>query len=259
MIGHSEPNTHLLLLNGIHFRPEDEWRDWLEERKAIGIGSIGVSLSGNREIHDRAVGRRGEFGFLCKAMHFAAELGLTRQEKLFLTRGTLPHLPALIDKLETIPGKFSRQISLLTYSGWARQLESDRITQKEYDGLPERIREHLIGGNEHPWRSEKEWITRMIDGEQIPSVGEGFLRLDVNEETVDRLLEQSCDEIFFDLQQRTDKAYSAMPDLSFLRKEYGELENTKMYLSHLDLRKKWLDRYFAVHPAVPDAHLVTWI
>lgn len=63
-LGHSARGCHFILLNGIHFMPEDEWRDWLEERRNLGVSGAGVTLSANQEIHDRWAGRPGEFAFL---------------------------------------------------------------------------------------------------------------------------------------------------------------------------------------------------
>ena len=67
-IGNCSKGDLLLLIDGVGFCPEDEWREWLFERKQVGVSTIGVSLSGSREIHDRLVGRRGEYDFLLKAM-----------------------------------------------------------------------------------------------------------------------------------------------------------------------------------------------
>lgn len=256
-VEHCKREENLLLLNGIHFVADDDWENWLREREQIGITTVGVSLSANQEIHDRWSGRKGEFRFLLEGMRIAGAQGLKRNEKLFLSRSTLPHLETLMDVLDKIPGHAHRDLSLFTYSGWARKMEEERISRSEYDGLSPRFRQYtLIDGGEK-WKSEGEWIGYVQAGHST-APREGFLRLDVREDNIDRLLETSCDDIVDDLTKRTDAAYAVAPSIDYLAATYGDRDNARMYGSLNDLRTKWLDHYFKEHPTKAEVGLATW-
>jgi hypothetical protein len=63
---------------------------------------------------------------------------MVRQEKLFLTKNTLPIFERLLDILDAIPGEVrSRAASPFFYAGLAPPYESERITEDDRDNLPE--------------------------------------------------------------------------------------------------------------------------
>jgi len=65
---------------------------------------------------------------------------MIRQEKLFLTKNTLPLFERLLDLLDTIPGeRRGRSASPFFYAGLPTRYEVERLTEEDRDNLPERI------------------------------------------------------------------------------------------------------------------------
>ncbi|HEU0218500.1 MAG TPA: radical SAM protein [Stellaceae bacterium] len=107
-----------LNLGGLRIRRGSELVAWLEERRAAGITGLHTSLAGHGETHDRWNGRAGDFAYQTTMLRLAGERGMARQEKLFLTRNTLPLFERLLDILDAIPGEIrSRSASLFFYAG----------------------------------------------------------------------------------------------------------------------------------------------
>jgi hypothetical protein len=226
-------------LGGLRIRRGDELIGWIEERQAAGIAGFHASLAGCGETHDRWNGRAGDFEYQLSILRLAGERGMARQEKLFLTRNTLPLFERLLDILDTIPGEVgSRGASPFFYAGLASRYEDERLTEDERDALPERINE-LRGGKFGDWKSEREWIPIMLETAGRPRRLQ--LKLDVDESNIDYLERASCEEIFAERERDYRESYRAIPALDELCARYGDPTNRRIYVMSRDVEGRWLD------------------
>jgi hypothetical protein len=248
-----EPGSRGIRLGGLHWRPDEEMRRWLKERKEIAdIRSVHASIAGYGVVHDRWNGRRGDFDFLCRTMAAAADLGLRLAQRLFLTTDSLPTMDALLDRLAGIDPASETYTGLFVYRGRATRLEAYRITEAIRDGLPDRINALRKRNGEH-WLSERERMA-VISGE-APAVDKVHLRLEVTEDNLPYLETASCGRIFEELCQRTRRAYRSMPSRLELCEAYGDRNNQRIYAFPDDLERKWLDLHVERHALALDRAL----
>src|SRR5271155_4563600 len=131
---------------------------------------------------------------------------MARQEKLFVTKNTLPAFERLLDRLDALPGEQrGRSASPFFYAGLATRYEDERLTEENRDNLPERINS-LRSGKFGTWRSEREWIPIMLETACAPR--RLLLKLDVDEGNIDRLETASCEEIFLAREQDYRDSYA---------------------------------------------------
>ncbi len=236
--------------------PDDELRDWLLQRKEVGLSRIIMSFAGMGKFHDTWVGRRGEYDFLLTMAKIAAELDMERFETIFLTKSTLPQLELLMNTLDGIPNLAERTVLPLLYRGRARNMEDERITQDMLEQCPERILKYL---DLKDLATECEWITRLGDGYESPFAYRKSLIIRLREDNIDELETRTCDEILSDLTKRYDKVHAALPELNELAKTYGDVSNVRMYFID-DLERKWTQRYVQENPEISreDYELVYW-
>ena len=228
-------------LGGLRIRQGDELVAWIEERRAAGIVGFHTSLAGYGETHDRWNGRAGDFEYQTTILRLASECGMMRQEKLFLTKNTLPLFERLLDILDGIPGEVrSRGASPFFYAGLAGRYEDERLTEDERDALPPRIDE-LRSGKFGDWRSEREWLPVMLETADKPRRLQ--LKLDVNEANIEALERQSCEEIFFARERDYQDSYRGIPALDELAARYGDPENRRIYMMSRDVEGRWLDMH----------------
>jgi hypothetical protein len=181
---HRGGTFQILNLGGLRIRRGDELSDWIDERRAAGITGFHVSLAGYRETHDRWNGRRGDFEYQAGILRLGGERGMVREEKLFLTKNTLPMFDRLLDFLDGIPGELRRRsVGSFFYAGLATRYEDERLTEDDRDSLPERINA-LRSGRFGKWLSEREWIPLMLETADEPR--RLVLKLDVDESNIDR-------------------------------------------------------------------------
>src|SRR5215813_10946985 len=141
-------------LGGLRIRLGNDLIKWIEERRAAGIIGFHTSLAGYGETHDRWNGRAGDFDYQTTILRMAGERGMARQEKLFLTKNTLPLFDRLLDILDAIPGEVrSRTATPFFYAGLATRYEETRLTEDDRDSLPERIND-LRSAKFDSWLSE---------------------------------------------------------------------------------------------------------
>src|SRR5262249_44619297 len=130
----------IMNLGGLRLRNQDTLEVWLDERQAAGITGFHTSLAGCSETHDRWNGRKGDFEYQLLILRMAADRGMVRQERLFLTLNTLPLFDRLLDTMESIPGDVrSRIVTPFFYAGLPRRYEDERLTEEVRDALPARI------------------------------------------------------------------------------------------------------------------------
>lgn len=227
-------------LGGLRIRRGEELEAWIEERRAVGvIGFFHTSLAGHGETHDRWNGRVGDFDYQTAILRLAGERGMARQEKLFLTKNTLPLFDRLLDILDTLPGElFSRGASPFFYAGLANRYEDERLTEEDRDNLPERINE-LRAGKFGTWLSEREWIPVMLETAHKPRRLQ--LKLDINETNIEFLESASCEEIFASREREYQDSYRNIPALNELCARYGDPDNRRIYVMSRDVEGRWLD------------------
>lgn len=226
-------------LGGLRVRRGDELTTWLQERQDAGIVGLHTSLAGFGATHDRWNGRAGDFDYQVTVLRLGGERGMTRQEKLFLTKSTLPLFDRLLDLLDAIPGELrGRSLSQLFYAGLATRYEDERLTEEDRDNLPERINA-LRSGKFGTWLSEREWIPIMLETATQPR--RLVLKLDVDENNIDQLENTPCEEIFARRELEYRASYSAIPTLAELSERYGDPENRRIYMMSRDVEGRWLD------------------
>src|SRR5215470_8264456 len=231
----------VLNLGGIRIREGDALDAWLDERRAAGIAGFHTSLAGYDETHDRWNGRAGDFAYQTLILRRGGERGMYRQERLFLTKNTLPLFDRLLDILDGIPGEIrNRIVTPFFYAGLGRRYEDERITEEIRDNLPERIAT-LRRGRFQDWRSEREWIPIMKETAHEPR--KLAMKLDVNEANIDWLEQASCEEIFAEREHAYREDYRRMPALDELCERYGDRDGRKVYMLTRDLEQKWQDMY----------------
>jgi hypothetical protein len=229
----------ILNLGGLRIRRGDELTAWLQERQDAGMVGLHTSLAGFGAIHDRWNGRTGDFDYQLTVLRLGGERGMIRQEKLFLTKNTLPLFDQQLDLLDTLPGEsHSRSASPFFYAGLATRYEDERLTEDDRDNLPERINE-LRSGKFATWLSEREWIPVMRETATQPR--SLLLKLDVDESNIDRLETMSCEEIFDERELAYQDSYRAIPALDELCDRYGDRENRRIYTMSRDVEGRWLD------------------
>jgi hypothetical protein len=174
-------------------------------------------------------------------LRLGGERGMVREEKLFLTRNTLPLFDQLLDLLDALPGELSRRsASPFFYAGLATRYEDERLTEEERDNLPERINE-LRSGRFGTWLSDREWIPAMLETAAQPR--RLLLKLDVDANNIDRLESMSCEEVFAQRERDYQDSYSAIPALDELCERYGDRENRRIYMMSRDVEGRWLDQH----------------
>ena len=163
----AEPRTIRLQLGGVYHRSDDELERWLRERQALGVTSLISSLAGTASLHDRWVGRRGDFDFHMRALYLGTAMGFSHYDVLFLTKSTLPLLDDLIDTLDAIPNLDARAIRQIHRSGRAKRMEHERITEQDLEELPDRVVSCFEVARDE-LKSERQWIDLIEDGYQEP-------------------------------------------------------------------------------------------
>jgi hypothetical protein len=228
----------ILSLGGLRLRDAAEVGTWIDERKAAGIQVFHTSLAGCDRVHDRWNGRAGDFDYQMMILRRAAEQGIARRERLFLTLNTLPVFDRLLDIVENIPGEVrSRFVTPFFYAGLASRYEDERITEDVRDNLPRRIAA-LQKGRFKEWRSERERIPVMMETAAQPR--KMIMKLDVHEGNIDWLEQTGCEEILVEQEQKYREDYARVPSLFDLCEQYGDRNGCKVYMLSRDLEQKWM-------------------
>jgi len=240
--------SDVVLLGGVAHRSMPEMRAWLQERRAAGIDTVVATFSGDREKHDYWNNKEGNWQFQLDTLHLAADMGFRLQERVLLLRDNLPSLERLFDALDTVEAAERNRWAIpLFYSGRAKRLESQRLTEGDFAALPKRIRDSLRGDHEK-WRSERRWV-ELVREEGEPGPEEISPMLRVTEENLAWAEPLSCDEIIAALEERWRAAYAAMPSRRELCDGYSDPQGDKVYMFLGQMEHLWLDRYLAKNPA----------
>jgi hypothetical protein len=134
------------------------------------------------------------------------------------------------------------------YAGLATRYETERLTEDDRDGLPERINRLRPKGFDD-WLSEREWIPIMMETADQPR--KLLLKLDVDESNIDDLEKASCEEIFTARERQYQDSYRLIPALDELCARYGDPTNRKIYMMSRDVEGRWLDLHTHATGAKP--------
>lgn len=245
-----------LMMGGIEFKTDDELKPWLQERRDVGMKVIRLSLAGTQPSHDKWVGRPGDFDFNLRAARLASEIGFERHEWLLVSRSTIPHLEALVARLNEIPGRVYRGFRLLTWGNAPKKLEErERITREMFEALPEWVRKDV----QHTsiLKSEREWTeeARKLPDEEPPEPF--YLILNVEDASMEWLEATSCDAIVSDVEERSRRIYETVPTMKALGAMYGNRENECMYWRS-EMQHVWARRFLEEEGLEVEKHL-TWV
>jgi hypothetical protein len=245
---------NLILLGGLRDRSESELRPWLIERRDAGFTSVVASFMGCGALHDHWNGRRGDFERLLKTQRVAASLDMELEQRIFLTRESLPMLEQLLDTLDELPGKVrEREVYPLFYSGLARNWEKFRMTAEEIDKLQPKIKS-LLRRDHGNWRTECEWMDAVRAEDNAPD--KISLKLLLNDDNIDAVEAASCQQVYDDLERRTLAAYVAIPSRAELCEQFGDKSNRAVYMFRNDIETKWIDKYLRSHPVTLERELL---
>lgn len=243
-----------LSANGMDFRSEDDLKRYFQKRKEMGIKRIGVTFYGMREFHDKWAGREGDWDYTLLIAKTAAELGLERQETIFLSKSGIDDMTPLVELLDTIPGEKNRIICPWDYRGRGKKLEEERILASQIKALPEHVRQYI---NQDPRRykryylSEAEWISKINTG-NYPQKDKRVYIISVWEDNIDWLETTDCDQILQNMRDEDEQLYRAIPSLPTLAQLYGQKSGKRIYWLR-DLEWKWIDLYLKAHPKIDPA------
>jgi hypothetical protein len=234
--------SHVVLLGGVAHRPRQEMKQWLLERRDLGIDTVVATFSGHGGRHDHWNNMAGNYQFQLDALHLATELGMKLQQRILLIRDSVPSLDELLDDLDRIPTAIRERWAIpLFYSGVARGLEEQRLTEVEIDWLPVRLKNCLRDDRPH-WRSEKKWIehVRQSRDDEAEAMAIG---LQLDEQSLDWAEARSCDQIITELEARWRAAHLVAPSRKELCEGYADIANDRLYFNVQQMEKAWFDRY----------------
>lgn len=230
--------------NGTRFFPRDDLRRRLAERMELGVTTIGLTFYGLRDLHDAWAGRRGDFDHDLLLAKLAAEVGLNRQETVFISKSGIQDLPELLPVLDALPGQSNRDICPWDYRGRGKQLEEERVTAAQVRALPEQIRRAI-----NPrCKSEAEWVAGIEAGD-CPRRDKRAYLISVWEDNIDWLESEDCRDILESIRITDERLNNAIPSLPALAAVYGESAGERLY-SLRDLEWKWTDLYLQEHPEI---------
>jgi hypothetical protein len=239
---------------GLRLRDREQSTTWLSAWRDFGIKKVHASFAGTGALHDSYNRRDGDFDYLLMLQRVAAELGMQIGQSLFLTRKTVSQIPDLIERLDLIRGQVDhRWIFPPAYMGHGKDLEADRITEDERDALPTVFRRMRLPHFEI-WRSEREWL-REIEEEEQPGSEAVTCTFHVDARVMDDLERMAAAEIVEMLTRRTVDAYAAIPPLKDLIRDFGDVQNRRIYLQRYEIERLLVDRLLAASPIDFERHL----
>ena len=153
-----------------------------------------------------------------------------------LLRSNLDQMKELRALLSAYPG--TRFSYFLPHSkGRGRTLQDQRITRREFDTLPEEIRNTFW---KIPHQTEAEWIADI--GSQV--YDKRTLTLVLDQENITRFEAMPAEEILSFLEGLDDRYLSQVPSLPELAAKYGDPGNEQLFRIR-DLALKWQQRFIA--------------
>lgn len=235
-----------VLLGGLAHRSPEEMQRWLQFRQQQGKHTLVATFSGYAEQHDYWNNLQGNYSFQLESLRLAARQGMKLQQRILLLRSSLPGLTRLLDDLDSVAvAEYDRWAIPLFYSGQARRIERERLTEGDFAALPDRVRA-LLRSDKDNWRAEYRWAEYAMQNDE--GVVDMCLPLRINEQTLSWAEKLSCDEIVHELTMRAHKAYLHMPTRRELCQKYADLKNDKVYFNIEQMERKWIEHYLQDNP-----------
>ena len=223
-------------MNGFAFRDDPELLALMGRIRAEGVKLIDLTFYGTEEYHDRFAGRKGDYRFMTRMLSAAVQAELPVNISIPLLRSNLDQMRELRALLSAYPG--TRFSYFLPHSkGRGRALQDQRITRREFDTLPEEIRNTFV---KIPHQTEAEWIadigSRAFDKRALTLV--------LDQENIARFEAMPAEEILSFMEGLDDQYLSQMPSLPELAAKYGDPGNEQLFRFR-DLALKWQQRFIA--------------
>ena len=231
---HASPGARFLQMNGFAFRGQDELRKLTDSIRDGGVTLIDLTFYGTEAYHDRFAGRAGDFRFLLKMLEAANASGLPVHISIPLIRENMEQMPELFWTLSGY--EVEKRLVFLPHSkGRGRSVQDQRITRREFEGLPEEVRRSFTAV---PHRTESEWLA----AGEFPEARTRNLNLVLNAENIGRLERMPAGEILRRLEETDDEYLRRMPPPRALAARYGRPENEQLFRLR-DLLLLWRQRY----------------
>ena len=228
-IGHS-----FLQINGIQRCHTNELRNFLIKLKSAGVSTIDTTFYGLEDFHDNFSARKGDFKFLLEIVKECISLGLTSQTTFIITESNKNQLSELIGLLESL-GCTKHHGFLPDYLGNGEHIESIRLLEKSLGALPKSVKNCI---NIRNYKPESQWVA---DNAYIAHTSRNLV-LCLRPDNIDMIETMSCDDIIKYLVDLDEQYYSAIPTIETLSKQYGDVNNKKLYRQR-DLHWKWAKAY----------------
>jgi hypothetical protein len=213
-----------LQINGIGFKDDTALEKYLLNAKEAGITAVDTTFFGLSDFHDQFSGRDNDFNYMITILEKIQKINL----KLSITvpifetnKGQIKELLILLNKHLTT-GNYEIHIFLQDFWGRGIFLEETRLNKQSYDDLDENIKKHI---NMKRYKTESDWL----EINQWQNIENRNLRLTLNERTIDKIKNLSCDEIVDHLIRIDENYYAQIPAMEELAKKYGSKSSIKLY------------------------------
>lgn len=235
------------LLGGLSHRSLNEMRQWIAERHQQGLDTLVATFSGYQKDHNYWNNYPDNYQFQLDCLRLVASMGLKTQQRILLLRSSLSSLESVLDDLDSIQPHIRERWAIpLFYSGQARRVEYERLTESDFQSLPERISD-ILREDKTNWRAEYRWIDYVLQHPvTLPQTVNIPLR--INDASLTWAENHSCDEIVNELTVRALVAYQQMPSQYDLCLRYADNNNDKVYFNLAQMERLWLERYFKDNP-----------
>lgn len=230
------PGARFLQMNGFAFRSASELQALMCGIRESGVQLIDLTFYGTEEYHDRFAGRTGDFSFLLQMLAAANQAGLPVNISIPLLR---ENLDQMMDLRRILSAHQAEKFAyFLPHSkGRGKLLQSQRITKREFDLLPEEIRRSFQTVKH---QTEAAWIA----SGDMPEPEKRNLTLVLTPENLPRFGRMSAEEILSEMETLDDSYLMQIPPARELAKRYGDPKNEQIFRLR-DLLLKWQQAYIA--------------
>lgn len=230
-----------LLMGGMRMRTEDEMRIWLAERQEMGLKKVIFSMGGTEQHHDAMNRRKGDFQYLLGAQRAAFILGLSVEQRIFITKENMQSMDGLCRVLDDIGVPFRRSIYPLHFRGNAMDMENVRLDENDVKCIPENVMRYMMPDM---LLSERQWASQLCGStEQNPEKIGFFLYMDTK--NTEKLLSGDCKEIIESAGKEVAEEYAKMPTLAELCRKYADTSCRKIHEGKSKVYALWFERYIA--------------
>ena len=228
----NSPGGEFLQFDGLKMRTNEELTVLLNHLKNIGIKLIDFTFYGTQEYHDKFAGRSGDYDLMMRSLNIALEIGLNVQVGIPVTKENLNQLDELVQLFSTKNIK----LSLFTPHSGGRgiHLLDSKITLEDYEQLSNDVKKYL---NRNANKTPIEWLNSPIEEYKNRA-----LRLSLTPDNIEKLENQSFDEVIKELEELDNKYYKVIPSFPKLLEMYAN-ENDHHLYSKKDLYHLYRSRF----------------